>query len=189
MTFRDYLVYYEACPEAKAWVGKKTLFWAWNNCERPDWMIWASCRFCRSPGWSGPFDVMACVVDLAAACVERLPVELRDVGAGIVDWAQRCLQDQRFHTTSIHEALNPDAEDVVERAFWALHRAVSLYFVREAQRSNGMASDVNTPLVGGYFEYVVNQLMLSGLDAKFCGVIRRRLKIGELSPVGELQLL
>ena len=29
-----------ACDDARAWVGRHTLQWAWEHCERGDWMEW-----------------------------------------------------------------------------------------------------------------------------------------------------
>ena len=33
-----------ACTEARAWVGRHTLQWAWEHCERGDWMEWLADR-------------------------------------------------------------------------------------------------------------------------------------------------
>ena len=40
MTFADQLHKMNACPEAVAWVGDRTLQQAWTECERGDWMAW-----------------------------------------------------------------------------------------------------------------------------------------------------
>ena len=44
MTFADKLHKMNACPEAVAWVGDRTLQQAWTECERGDWMAWLTYR-------------------------------------------------------------------------------------------------------------------------------------------------
>lgn len=40
MKFRDYLIKLGACNDAVEWVGDKTRAQAWEQCVRPDWMLW-----------------------------------------------------------------------------------------------------------------------------------------------------
>lgn len=44
MKFSERLAALKACPEAREWVGKKTLAAAWKTCPRGDWMIWLSAK-------------------------------------------------------------------------------------------------------------------------------------------------
>lgn len=39
-TFSDWLMAHDACSEARAFVGEKTLKQAWAQCNRPDRMFW-----------------------------------------------------------------------------------------------------------------------------------------------------
>jgi len=40
MEFKKYLKKIAACDEAIEWVGDRTLQQAWDECNRPDWMLW-----------------------------------------------------------------------------------------------------------------------------------------------------
>ena len=53
-----------ACPEARDWVGKKSLAEAWATSERPDWMLWLVARMVGQEGWPTHQEVVlaACAV-------------------------------------------------------------------------------------------------------------------------------
>jgi hypothetical protein len=51
MTFRDRLVAMDACPEALAWVGARTLRQAYHECDRADWLAWLI--ECVAPQYAG----------------------------------------------------------------------------------------------------------------------------------------
>ena len=40
MKMKELLEKFNACKEARDWVGDKTLEEAWNTCHRGDWMLW-----------------------------------------------------------------------------------------------------------------------------------------------------
>ena len=40
MTFKQHLVEIDACRESIKWLGKRTAQQAWDECERPDWLLW-----------------------------------------------------------------------------------------------------------------------------------------------------
>jgi hypothetical protein len=56
----------KACKEALAWSKGKTLSAAWQECTRPDWMLWLCARMIDQRGWPGP----TAVVLAACACAE-----------------------------------------------------------------------------------------------------------------------
>lgn len=39
-TFQEHLALVNACPEARAWAGYRTAQEAWDQCERPEWLLW-----------------------------------------------------------------------------------------------------------------------------------------------------
>lgn len=49
MRFHEYLEKAGACDKGREWVGRHGLKWAWNNCERPGWLVWLI--------WRGDWDV------------------------------------------------------------------------------------------------------------------------------------
>jgi hypothetical protein len=40
MTFKQHLKDIEACEEARVWSGTRTAQQAWDECTRPDWLMW-----------------------------------------------------------------------------------------------------------------------------------------------------
>ena len=44
MRFHEFLVQAMACYEARQWVGKRGMKWAWEHCKYPGWMFWLLAR-------------------------------------------------------------------------------------------------------------------------------------------------
>jgi len=40
MTFDEFLTRHEACGEAITWKGNRDFVATWNECQRPEWMLW-----------------------------------------------------------------------------------------------------------------------------------------------------
>jgi hypothetical protein len=49
MTLHDYLITYNACPEALYWLGDRSPRQAWHACKYPDWKLWLCGRLGVDP--------------------------------------------------------------------------------------------------------------------------------------------
>jgi len=49
--FQTLLESIKACPEARRWVGERSLAAAWEDCERPDYMLWLVGCMVGQEGW------------------------------------------------------------------------------------------------------------------------------------------
>jgi hypothetical protein len=71
LTVREHLKQLGACPEAMVWLGDRTARQAWDECERPDWLLW----------WAGRTPVNDKVPIVRAACdIARTVLHLAPAG-------------------------------------------------------------------------------------------------------------
>ena len=54
-----------ACREAVEWSKGKTFSEAWQQCERPDWMVWLCGRMCGAAGWATRQQIVLLVCEFA----------------------------------------------------------------------------------------------------------------------------
>jgi len=65
--FQTLLESIEACPEARWWVGERSLAAAWEDCERPDWMLWLVAKMMGQEGWPEHHQTVLAVCAIAEA--------------------------------------------------------------------------------------------------------------------------
>jgi hypothetical protein len=72
-SFQEKLRGMEACHEAVAWVGDRTLEEAWLECERADWMLWLAAKMLGQSGWPSHQDLVLAACDCAETALKYVP--------------------------------------------------------------------------------------------------------------------
>jgi len=67
MTFAKWLEKERAHKAMRDWVETHELAWAWENCTRPDWMLWLLEKAQGCESWPGLFDLARLFGDLESA--------------------------------------------------------------------------------------------------------------------------
>jgi hypothetical protein len=86
MAFADQLRAMNACDEAVAWVGSRTLRQAWTECERGDWMAWLTAKL--------HLDSRAAAADMAERVWHLVEPDSQLACAWAIDCARRNADDE-----------------------------------------------------------------------------------------------
>jgi hypothetical protein len=73
MSFKKQLMDMDACDEAIAWVGDRTLTEAWALCPRGDWMLWWLGMMAGDPMWPTHQEVVRHTCVVVRKAVEFIP--------------------------------------------------------------------------------------------------------------------
>lgn len=85
--FQRLLARLNACGPARRWVGRRTLRQAWNQCSRPDWLLWLHARLTPAP-WAYAALAEAWAGDAATRAADAAAEDAADGAAdSAADWA------------------------------------------------------------------------------------------------------
>ena len=83
MKFREWLLTNPstrtACQDSLEWIGDRTFQQAWDECDRPDWLLWLCDRMADRPGWPTRQQIVLIACDIARGVLDLTRPEDRDV--------------------------------------------------------------------------------------------------------------
>ena len=80
-----------ACPEAREWVGEKTAKEAWEQCERPDWLLWWAIYHTQR---NSSDKILMAACDCARLLLDFMPDD--DHLRSVLKMAEKWIEDEDF---------------------------------------------------------------------------------------------
>jgi len=188
MKLKDHLQKMEACGPAIKWVGNKTLYQAWRQCKRADWMLWLVAKMCQHPkrkklGWPTHKQVVLAACDCAETSLIYVPNDEQRPANAIKTTRAWC----RGRATIKEVKKAYDAAYAAAYAYAAY--AAYAYAAYAAAYADAAAADAAAAYAyAAYAAAAAADAAAADADAaadaaihkKMCKLIRKRLKPGRL---------
>ena len=146
MTFREWLLTNpstrNACDDVLEWIGNRTFQESWDECPRPDWMLWLCGRMVGQPGWPTRQQIVLVACDIARSVIHLTRPEDREIClAAIVaaeEWANGIGTADAVYASAraaYAAAYVADAAYVAGAAYAAYVADAATYAARATKRS------------------------------------------------------
>lgn len=155
-----------ACADSRAWIGERTPEQAWEECARPDWLLWWAVRTKVNSDRAVVLAICAC----ARMVVPYVPLaESRPLRA--IEAAERHIENP----TEGNAARRREASNAAAAYAWSAYRA-NAFAIASAAYTAVWASSIRHARVTAH--YVAIHVTSTGIPPELvCAEIRGRLKM------------
>ena len=183
MTFREWLLTNpstrNACDDALEWIGNRTFQESWDECPRPDWMLWLCGRMVGQPGWPTRQQIVLVACDIARSVIHLTRPEDREIClAAIVaaeEWA---------NGIGTADAAYASARAAYAAAYAVYAAAYAVYASARAAYAAAYVADAAYVAGAAYAAYVADAATYAARATKrseICDLIRARIDVSRVT--------